>query len=526
VGNFNGCPDVGSVDPRHPFPVPQVRNVLRSIRRAVPFISALVLASPAVAQDLPRSISLEEAHELALRNNPQFLATRNDIDLANWEVRAAYGGWIPSADVGGSLSWQGQGEQVVAGALTASQFGVSGQPDYYSSFYRAGLNLSLNGQSLLAPSQAKASREATEARIADAAFALRAQVTQLYVDVLRQEEGVVLSEQQLERARFNLRLAEAQTEVGTATVLDVRQAEVQVGRAEVAVLQAEFARTNARIALLQLLGLDPEQALGLSTEFELEEPIFDDEALVAEAMADHPLLRASRESVEAASVGERIARSAYFPTISLSAGISGFAREASDPSFLIARAQAGVAQQISACQSTNEIYSRLANPLPLLDCTQFAFTDDTRRAIVEANDAFPFDFTRSPPSASLSVSLPVFQGFRRQRNLEAARTQTRDLRYQEREAELTIRSQIAANLAAVRTTYAAAVLEQRNQELADEQLRLTRERYQVGGIPFFDLVEAETVKAQADRDLVAAVFAYHEALSRLETYVGRPLRMR
>jgi len=473
-----------------------------------------------------RRLSLEEAQELALQNNPTFLAARNDMDLADWDVRAAYGAWIPSADLGGSFSWQGQGEQVVAGALTASQFGVSGQPDYYSSFYRAGVSLALSGQSLLAPSQARASREATEARIADAAFGLQATVTQRYLAVLREEEAVILAEQQLERARFNLRLAEAQTEVGSATLLDVRQAEVQVGRGEVALLSAQVARTTRRIELLVELGLDPNQEVELTTDFQLEEPAFDGDALLEEALEAHPLIRSSRESVEAASVGEKIARSAYFPTLSLSAGISGFAREASDPSFLIAQAQAGVAAQVNSCQRTNDLYSRLANPLPPLDCSQFVFTDDMRQAIVDANDAFPFDFTRSPPSASLSVSLPVFQGFRRQRNLEAARTQTRDLRYQLRSTELTIRAQIRANLTAVQSTYAAAVLEQRNQALADEQLRLTQERYQVGGIPFFDLVEAETVKAQADRDLVAAVFAYHEALSRLETFVGRPLRIR
>jgi outer membrane protein len=225
-------------------------------------------------------------------------------------------------------------------------------------------------------------------------------------------------------------------------------------------------------------------------------------------------------------VGEKIARSAYFPSVSLSAGISGFAREASDPSYLIAQAQAGVAQQIAGCAATNELYSRLADPLPLLDCSRYAFTDEQRRSIIERNDAFPFDFTRSPPSAALSVSIPVFQGLSRQRNVEAARVQSQDLRLRLREQELALRADLAANLAQVRTAYASAVIEERNQALADEQLRLARERYQIGSIPFVDLVEAETVKAQADRDRVAAVYAYHDAVTNLEAAIGRPLRDR
>ena len=69
-----------------------------------------------------------------------------------------------------------------------------------------------------------------------------------------------------------------------------------------------------------------------------------------------------------------------------------------------------------------------------------------------------------------------------------------------------------------------APLERRNQALADEQLRLARERYQLGFIPFLDLVEAETVKVQADRDLLNAIYAYHDALTALEAVVGSPLR--
>ena len=112
------------------------------------------------------------------------------------------------------------------------------------------------------------------------------------------------------------------------------------------------------------------------------------------------------------------------------------------------------------------------------------------------------------------------------RNIEAARVQTQDLRYQLQEQELALRADIAANLAQVRTAYASALIEERNQALADEQLRLAQERYQVGAIPFLDLVEAETVKAQADRDLLAAVYAYQDAVTNLEAAVGRPLRNR
>ena len=75
-----------------------------------------------------------------------------------------------------------------------------------------------------------------------------------------------------------------------------------------------------------------------------------------------------------------------------------------------------------------------------------------------------------------------------------------------------------------RTAYQSALLEQRNQTVADEQLRLARERYQLGAITFIDLVDAETVKAQADRQRLAAIYSYHDAITSLETVVGARFR--
>jgi outer membrane protein len=487
-------------------------------------LTVLLAPHPGAAQTVPSSLSLDEAMELARQNNPSYLATRNDVDVADWEVRSAYGNWFPSASLSGSLGWQGQGEQVLAGALTASQFGLSNLPDYYSSAYRAGINWSMSGQTLLAPSQAKASRDATEARVLEAQITMETEVTRLYLDVLRQDEAVTLAQQELERARFNLRLAQAQADVGTATLLDVRQAEVQVGRSEVGLLVGQNARATARLRLLQQIGIDPAQDVDLTTTFALEEPTLDGDALFQEALELNPTLRALRESATASQVGVKIARSAYFPSVNLSAGISGFAREASDPAFLIAQAEAGVEARFSQCQATNELYSRLADPLPLQDCSQYVFTDAQEQQIISQNDQVPFDFTRSPPSASLTVSLPVFQGLSRQRNLEVARVQEQDLRFELRAQEIALRASLTAALGQVNTAYAAAVIEERNVELADEQLRLARERYQIGDIPFVNLIDAETVKAEADRDLVAAVYAYHDAVTTLEAALGRRLR--
>jgi outer membrane protein len=496
-------------------------------------VAALAAVSPrtARAQDTPGpfpepppSLSLEQALELARRNNPTFLSTANDETVAEWNVRAAYGALVPSASASGSLGWQGTGDQLLGGNLTLGDLGVGNQPNYYSSNYSLGFNYNLSGSTLLEPSRAKAQRRSTTAQVGLARVNLDAEVTRLYLDVLRQKEEVELVTQQLERARFNLRLAQGQSEVGQATAVDVTQAEIQVGRSEVSLLRTRNAVTTATFRLFQQLGVALRPEVELTTEFPVTEPVWSEDELLDMAYAGNPTLASRRHAREAARIGVRAARTSYLPSLSLSMGWSGFTREASSTDFPIAQARAQAESRIQSCQATNELYSRLADPLPLQDCSRFAFSDEQRTSIIQANDVFPFDFTQSPPTARLSISVPIFQGLSRQRQVEQAQAAMDDAEYQLREQELALRADVAINLAQVRTAFRSVELEERNQIFADDQLRLARERYRAGLIPFLDLVEAETVKVQADRDLLAAIYAFHDALTTLDAVVGGRLR--
>jgi outer membrane protein len=152
------------------------------------------------------------------------------------------------------------------------------------------------------------------------------------------------------------------------------------------------------------------------------------------------------------------------------------------------------------------------------------FTDEDARLIEGKNTGFPFSFTGQPPTAGISISLPIFQGFSRQRQISEAQVRLDDFDLSLREQELALRADIATTLATVRTAYQAALIEEQNQTLADEQLRLARERFTVGLADFLELLEAETLKVEADREQIAAIFLYHDFLASLEAVVGSSLR--
>ncbi|MCE2454659.1 MAG: TolC family protein [Gemmatimonadetes bacterium] len=497
-----------------------------ALRRHALFVCAVlsITASGVAAQATARGpLTLDDAIGIATRNNPTYLQSTNDHRVADWDVRNAYSAFLPSISANTGVSWQGGGEQRF-GSLTLGDLGYANQPSYYFSNYGLSLGMGFSFASLKGPAQAKANRKAVAAAGATANHNLVSQVTQAYVDVLRQMEGLRLAELQLENAALNLELAEGQFEVGAVTSIDVGTAAVQVGRAEVSVLQAGNAVETSRRRLLQQLGITGDPEFVLTTTFELEEPLWEEHELIDVAFVENPVLIAGRANQEAADLGVEISRTAYLPSFSVSTGWSGFTRQASSVDGQIAQARAAVASQRASCETINDLYSRLARPLPPQDCSGIEFTDATRRAIEDANSQFPFSFQGSPPSVSFNVSVPIFQGLGRERNVEAARVASQDQAHQLRERELAVTADILIAVGNVRTAYRSAELESRNRDLADTQLTLARERYQLGVITFVELTNAQTLFAQAERDRAIALFAYHDAVTALEAFVGRRLR--
>lgn len=501
-------------------------EVLEGMKPAASLLlSTLLLATPVAAQQtvVPERLSLERALEIALTANPGFRQTRNDERLADWSVRQAYGQLLPQATANASVGWQGTGEQQF-GTVTLGDLGFGNQPSYYTSSYRIGLSYSLDWATIRGPAQANADRATTVSQIGVAESSLVAQVTNAYLEALRQQEALRIAEAQLEYSQFNLRLAQAQLEVGAVTGIDVGQAEVQVGRSEVQVLQARNGLETARMRLLQQLGQPMGADFSLSTTFELSQPTWELPELREMALGGNPTLELRRNARQSADIGVSSSMSSYLPSLTISTGWSGFTREPSSTDFQIAQAQAQVASSIAQCTAQNELFSRLTPPLPPLDCSRFAFTDAQRAAIINQNDQFPFGFEQSPPTVSLGLSIPIFTGFSRERGREAARLQRDDAIEQVREQEIALEADLSIGLANLRTAYQSALLEERNRQLAERQLLLAQERYRLGEITFVDLVDAQTVLAQAEVDQIQAVFAYHDLVTNLEALVGTSLR--
>jgi outer membrane protein len=482
----------------------------------------------AVLRPVPTvTLSLDEALQQARANSPTYRQTLNDAGPAKWGVRNAYGSLLPSVSVSSDLGYTGSGQSNFGGGFVrpTSAFVTSG--------YNLGLQWQLSGRTLTAPAEQKALQRATDEDISGAGVSLRAEIETQYLTTLQATAQVAVARQQVSRNSDFLTLAKARYQVGQATLLDVRQAEVTKGQSDVALLRAVQAENEAKLDLLRRMGVEPPVAveqIALSDSFPVVAPAYQLDSLLALADQQNPTLRALRARRSAASYGVRSAKSEFLPTLSAQAGWSGFTQQFTNESFLIDQTLTDAKSQAAGCQSNNEV--RAAVGLSTSDCFAEAGLNPQGTAlqapvaqqIRDANNVFPFSYTGQPFQASLRISLPIFTGFSRSLRLSQARAQEQDADESARASRLQIRSDVHARYLGLQTSYQAIGVQAANREAARDQLRLAQDRYRLGAGTSLEVADAQNAVQQAEGDYVNAVYDYHKAIAALEAAVGRSLR--
>ena len=494
------------------------------MRTLVPAALALVLCLPAPsrAQDSTAArgapLTLDEAISLARRNNPLFLAQANNRGPANAAVRSARGAFLPSADASFGARYQQGGQQVFNG-LSFSNRSATRQSSYGLS-----LNYRINSATFVNPRAAVANRNAVEADITGSAEQLRATVTQQYLTVLQAQARAALQDTLVNTARIQLDLANAKVAVGSGTILDVRSAEVALGRAQVALLTEQNNVEVEKLRLFQQMGVPQPAGVVLTTEFRLDAPVFSLDSLLDLARRANPAIVALRSRERAADLNTKVAKAAYTPTLSLSTGWGGNSYEYTDPNFLVNQARGSVLSSQASCFTSDSL--RVGAGMPGLDCNapRYTFTDADAQAIRASNNQFPFRFNRSPFALSAQLSIPVFDNFQREERVQVAEANQDDAMYQVKAKDLALTADVTQAYLTLMTSVKTVQLNQQNAQKAQEELAFAEERYKVGAATFLDVTTSRGTYEQALIDRVNSVYDFHKAFAALENAVGRPLR--
>ena len=318
------------------------------IKALLTFLTSAILAAalaPAAAQSRPATLTPDEAVALALENHPLLRAAGEDVAAANADQRLAKSGYVPRLDLTEDWVRSNNPVFVFASKLGQERFGMSdfaldalNSPD---PFTNAATRVSLKqniwdaGRTIKGMEAAKRGVAASQESLQRTREAIAFGARRAFWDTVLADEFLKVTQAAEDAAKANADLASNQVEAGLGVPSDRMSADVRLAEVRAMRIRAAQGAHVARAALRQALGLsedrvftldppppdpracasegggDPEAAPAGRDE--------DETAAVHEALAARADLKALDERIAQAGIGEKIARSGYYPEIGLGA---------------------------------------------------------------------------------------------------------------------------------------------------------------------------------------------------------------
>lgn len=421
-----------------------------------------------------KTLTLEEAVSIALQRNSSLIKSKNSLSVSEAELRSAYGDLLPSLGASGSWDWRRIEDD---GGTQVDFFGNPTQIDpstTESRNYSAGFggNITLfNGMANWANiSQKRNNLDASEFDIAKLKQDIVFKTTEYYYAVLNNEE--VLKVRQ-ENVRYNSKLLETIEEknrLGSIPIADLYAQQVQLGNAELQLIQAENIYENSKSAILNYLALDVleeylfvnEMMDGADVNTDLYMKEFGAmEVMVNDALQNRFDYKSQKLAVESAQSGITMARGGIFP-------------------------------QLSGTYS----YGSSATSLDNL-------------------------FTRRSTSVGLTLSIPIFSNFNVDTRIQSAQifaiNAEEDLAALERQIKIDIKQGYLDLLAAKKNLDVT----NKNVISAAENRRINTERYNLGAGNIVQLVQADRDYVQALSNNINALFSFFTSRDKLLNSLGK-----
>ncbi|MCU1230323.1 MAG: putative Outer rane efflux protein [Acidobacteria bacterium] len=384
-------------------------------------------------------LSLPDAVSMALREGTVARLARSQEERASIAQREALSGLLPQSEA----RLMRYNESV---NLATFGFSLPGLPPVIGPFDVVDAQVTATMQlfNLAALRYYQASRAGAEAsrfHFQQAQNDVTVMVSRLYVLAQRADAQVVAREANVALFKELARVAEDEFKAGTGTRLDVAQANVQLSRAQEALLRAQNDRQSARLGLLNAIGADQ------SSELVLADPL----------------------------------------------GASP-APPAVDAALTSAREQRPELKELQAAEKQAELTlsSAKARRVPRVE---LSFLGDYA--------GFDTDHLHSSRRIAGAVAMPIFRGDI-SANIARARLELEDVRTRNSSVERDVEQQVRTSLLSLENAQARVTVATETAKVAEEALTIARERKVAGYGSSVEVDRAEDIYRQAHEDAITA----------------------
>jgi outer membrane protein len=448
---------------------------MKHLQSTIWSVLCLFMATGVQAFSQAKNLTLDEARQVALERNLSVVQAQNNVQSAQSSVLSAYGGYLPTLSLSGGWNRsQNDRSASVTEVVAGSAINI---PPEFSVTNNFSTNLSarytiFDGFARGARvSQASSNAVATEYSSSRTRQGVVFQVESAYLNVLRNEQLVKVSEENLKRDRRQLERITESNRVGALSIADVYRQQSTVAQDELALITAQNNFDKSKADLVALIGLDAldEYAFSdptISPEISPDELTKTSEkygsvqSLRERALKARPDYSAAKEQLSAADAGVTQGRSGYMPTISAFGGYS----------------------------LSNTELSRLSDNKNL--------------------------------SWGLSLSWSLFDGFRTNEQIQIASAQKRNAEVALMQAERDINTEIKKAVLDLDAAQKQYEVSQKGLVSAEEDRKIAEERYNLGAGTLLDLLTANAGLVNAQANKVNAVYNYITAKRNLEYVIG------
>ena len=233
-------------------------------------MAALALCTLGATAQETLTLTLDQAIEIALSDNPTIQVAEQTVQLKKISNKETVMGLFPEASLAGSYTRTIKKQTMVMNGMKF-QVGIPNQ-------YQGGLSVSLP---IFAPTLYK-SIKLTKTDVALAAEQARAskqdlvnQVTKAFYQTLLAQDSYAVLEKSFKQSEENFRIVNAKYEQGRVSEFDKISAEVQMRNLQPSVISARNAVELSKLQLLVLMNIEPETEIVLQGSLnDYEEGVF------------------------------------------------------------------------------------------------------------------------------------------------------------------------------------------------------------------------------------------------------------
>ncbi|WP_131539500.1 TolC family protein [Pedobacter nototheniae] len=378
-------------------------------------------------------LSLQEAITVALQNNYDIKISKNNINIAKNNANIGNAGMLPKLD--GTYTNGGSIQNTRQTPATGADRVITGAKSTNNSL-GADLNWTIfDGFTMFANyDRLKELQKQGELNSRLTILTTVADVIAAYYDVVRQQQLVVAADSAMDVSVLRTTIAKTKLQLGRGSKLDVLTAQVDYNADTSAYLQQKNALQVAKVRLNQLMVRE------IGTAFSVEDKINVDAALVYNQLAEQA--EKQNPNVQNAFINQRIAsltlksvRGARYPSVSLNSG-----------------------------------YSRANSTSPT---------------------GFNQKFAANGFTYGVTASINIFNGFLQRQQERNAKIEIDNSTLNLNKTKLDVNAQLLTAYQNYTTYLDLVKLEQKNLEIAKENLDITLAKYRLGSIAPLELREAQ-----------------------------------